>query len=193
MFVEGRWGEGEGRRELGKKAGELAPSTFLLKGRCPLPCILGTSLPCPLFSRGCFESPRVRCWVRCQWTLPRAGGQSEHQGTGRNRGSFREERPSHPSRRGQALQGWRLRGSTLEGLLCPWPASSRDLMKSHRKEHREPGLLVRGTVYLINRIFMIKSMTRRGQGAKDMGWVCNDNEFQGVLRPAPSASEETRG
>ena len=73
------WKEGGVRGKAGesweKKAGELAPSTFLLKGRCPLPCILGTSLPCPLFSRGCFESPRVRCWVRCQWTLPRAGGQ----------------------------------------------------------------------------------------------------------------------
>ena len=82
--------------------------------------------------------------------LPRAGGQSEHQGTGRNRGSFREERPSHPSWRGQALQGWRLQGSTLEGLLCPWPASSPDLMKSHRKEHREPGLLVRVHEYQQN-------------------------------------------
>ena len=130
----------------------------------------------------------MRCWARCQGSLPRAGGQPEHQGIGRDRGSFQEEHPSHSPRRGQAL-----RGSTLEGLLCPWPESSPDLMRSHRKEHREPGLLARGTVYLINRIFTVKSMTRRGQGAKDTGWLCKENEFQGVLRPAPTASEETRG
>lgn len=49
-----------------------------------------------------------------------------------------------------------------------------DLMKSHRKEQKEPGLLVKKTVYLINCIFMIKSKTLRGQGAKDIGRICKE-------------------
>lgn len=65
-------------------------------------------------------------------------------------------------------------------------------MRRHRKEQREPGLLIQGTIYLINFVLMIKFMTLRGQGAKGMGWVCKENEFQGVLRPALTASEETQ-
>lgn len=49
-----------------------------------------------------------------------------------------------------------------------------DLMKSHRKEQKEPGLLVKKTVYLINCIFTIKSKTLRGQGAKDIGRICKE-------------------
>lgn len=47
-----------------------------------------------------------------------------------------------------------------------------DLMRSHKREHREPGPLFWGTVYLVNCIFMIKFTTLRGQEAKDMGLVC---------------------
>lgn len=68
-------------------------------------------------------------------------------------------------------------GGLAPALARPFP----DLMRSHRKEQREPGLRLRGTVYLINCSFMIKLVTRRGQGAKDVGWVCREKlipEFQ---------------
>lgn len=82
--------------------------------------------------RGGFESPEVRCWLSCQWTLPRARGQPEHQGTGRNRGSFREERPSHPSRRGQALQGKHPGGFTLS-LAREFPRSDEKSQKGTQR------------------------------------------------------------
>lgn len=55
-------------------------------------------------------------------------------------------------------------------MAGPFPA----LKRSHRKEQREPGLLVRGPVYLINCSFMRKFVTLKGRGAKAVGWVCEE-------------------
>lgn len=79
-------------------------------------------------------------------------------------------------------------GKLPKGFTLSLAHQFLDLMRSHRKEQKEPGLLVRRTVYLINCIFMIKSKTLRGQGAKDMGWISNEK-----LIPELSAPEVTQG
>lgn len=123
----------------------------------------------------------------------RSGERRSHwtPGTERNSGSSREW-PPHAEAGAQRLR-LGLWGSTVEGPLCPWSIRSRPPISRRRREQREPGLLVRGTMYLTNCIFMTKLMTLRGQGAKDVGWSARRNESQRVLRPVPSASEETWG
>lgn len=139
---------------------------------------LGRTL-CPLFREqpsprlvsqsGCRGDPDVRYWVKCQRVLPKPGVRGRHdrpgsQGTEQNRGFSRQEHGASAHARGRPVGPRRFTVS----LARPFPA----LMKSHKKERREPGLLFGGTVYPINCIFMIKFTTLREQGAKDMGWVC---------------------
>lgn len=66
-------------------------------------------------------------------------------------------------------------------------------MRIHRKEQREPGLLIGGTVYRINCIFMIKFMTLRGQGAKEMGWVHKEKSIPEGFKARPICLEVTQG
>lgn len=135
----GRKGTGTEGRWDGQSEHSYLPSR--LQGEA----LLEQSLPGSTFQNSCAGGPG--CWVKQQCLLPRAGGQGEtappeRQGTGQNRGSFPEEHPHLCSRP---------RG------LAPSLARQFPDLRSHRTEQREPDLRFRGTVYLINRIFMINA------------------------------------
>ena len=110
----------------------------------------------------------MRYWVKRQCTLPRAGEHAVNLVQSGTEGPFAKNTATpHTWQPGPV--------STLEGLLCPWPISSQDLMKSHKKDQREPGLLIGRTVYQTDGVFfMIKFITVRGQGNEDRGWVCKE-------------------
>lgn len=167
--------ETAGRRK--KVSYPISRSRFTseLKGKCPLPCLSGTIFLGLVSPSGCFGGPEVSCWVQCQRTLPGQGVRGRSSWTpgdhkewrvlsGRTPQPLLMAGPGPVRPRGCREAPWRV-------YSWHWPVSSRDLMRSHRKEQREPGLLVRGTVYLINYSFMIKCMTWRAQGPKDMGWI----------------------
>lgn len=119
----------------------------------------------------------MRCWVKRQYILPRTRGQGKTRASGKpgHRAEQRVLSARTPARssltEARACGAWRAVGKLPKRFTLSLAHQFLDLMRSHRKEQKEPGLLIRRTVYLINCIFMIKSKTLRGQGAKDMGWI----------------------
>ena len=195
LLNQGLWREGgwRGRQERAGRRRQVSwplPQSRLACSERQVPSTLhsGTSLPWPPFSKGLFWRPWSAMLGQTSGLTAKGRGSAWTPGDreGQRVLSGRTPEPLPAARPGPA--GKHPGGVTLS-LAREFPGSDEKSQK--RTQRAWPPR--RGDRIPDKSYFTVKSMTRQGQGAKDTGWLRKENEFQGVLGPAPAASGETRG